>query len=186
MPVHAFNDKLRYSIGEHERADCELLKKIIPGCVNVVKTDIDTDKTGIDYIATLIGGAKIGVDAKTREAGASLFWKHNEPELALETWSVRPSINNKSGKLGWTLSTASGVDLILFTFAPQDSQEIFLLPFHHLRTAFYLFGKGWQSRYGEKIQDSGGWKSSAVFVPASVVLDGIRDVMTGRMRIKNE
>ena len=48
MPVHAFNDKLRYSLGEQERADCELLKKIIPSCVSVVKTDIDTDKTGID------------------------------------------------------------------------------------------------------------------------------------------
>lgn len=163
-------------MGEREKIDCDNIKKIIPACVSVVKTDIESDKAGIDYIATLNNGASIGIDAKAREAGVSRFWKYGEPELALEKWSVCPSSKN-TGKIGWTLNTTSNVDLILFTFAPEDSQKIFLLPFQHLRMAFYKFGKKWQERYGEKIQSSGEWKSSAIFVPVSVVIDGIKDVI---------
>ena len=182
MPVHSFVEKLNYSLGEHEKLDCEILKKIIPGCISVIKTNIEVDKTGIDYVATLSGGAKIGIDAKTREEGASHFWKYNEPELALESWSVVPT-RYKPGKIGWTLSNASNVDLILFTFSPKDSREIYLLPFQHLRAAFWTYGREWMRCYGYKTQNSGLWKSCAVFVPASVVIDGIKDIILGKAAI---
>ena len=176
--IHSFTDKLEYSMGEREKFDIQLLRQAICGCVGIKKTDTETDKTGIDYIATLRGGAQVFIDAKTREPGARRYWR-DEPELALEKWSVVPTPQNH-GKTGWTLSEESPVDMILYTFDKSDCDRFFILPFQHLRMAFVHNVKAWERMYPWKQQRSGSWRSEAMFVPASVVLDAVMREMTGK------
>ena len=96
-----FDEQLAYSRGVREATDLQTIAALIPGCISVVKTDIEQDRAGIDYVATLRKGARILIDAKTRKRGCSQHWRQG-PELALETWSVLPDDKNK-GKVGWTL-----------------------------------------------------------------------------------
>lgn len=176
--THDFNSKLSFSLGEREKFDMDVLKGAIHGCVRVDKTDEQMDKQGIDYVATLRKGAKVFIDAKAREKGASRYWKHGEPELALEKWSVCPS-SMLTGKVGWTLNEANPVDLILYTFDTSDSRTFYLLPFQHLRMAFVKNCAAWQRKYMIKRQNSQHWQSEAVFVPASIVLQAITATMKG-------
>lgn len=171
-----FNQKLEFSFGRREQIDLETIKSTINSCILVEKTDVETDKTGIDYIATLKGGAKIGIDAKAREKGASRYWNYGEAELALEIWSVCPTETMK-GKKGWTLSDRSNVDYILYTFDFDDWDKFYLLPFQLLRNAFNKNGVKWCKQYKRKRQYSDSWQSEAVFVPASVVLSAISQEM---------
>ncbi len=173
--IHDFHGKLAYSRGIREASDLEMLEDLIPGCIGVEKTCTREDKAGVDYRAYLRRGTVLRIDAKTREAGASRWWEYGEPELALEVWSVVPSFFT-DGKPGWTLDESKEVDLILFTFDSADSNEVFLVSFDMLRIAFVRFFHEWKREYREKVQDSGRWKSTAVFVPASVVLEGISAV----------
>ena len=176
--THDFKQKLEYSLGERKNFDIDLLKKCFAKCISIQKTDIEADKNGIDYIATLTNGATINIDAKTREKGASKFWKYDEPELALEVWSIEPS-NTYPGKIGWTLDNSTLVDYILYTFDKSDSDKFFLLPFQILRTVFYNKGKEWTTKYGTKKQTNSNWTSKAIFVPASVILAEINKQMAG-------
>lgn len=174
--MNLWNEKLEYSLGQQQDFDIEILKKHIPSCKSVEKTDLETDKSGVDYVATLSSGAKVFIDAKTREAGASRYWKHGEAELALERWSVIDK------KIGWTLSTETNVDYILYTFDKSEWDKYYFLPFQLLRKAFIEYGRKWLDEYNDgrqKIQYSDGWRSAAIFVPASVVVNAIRDIMTG-------
>lgn len=171
-----FNQKLEFSFGRREQIDLETIKDVISSCISVEKTDVETDKTGIDYIATLKDGAKIGIDAKAREKGASRYWKYGEAELALEIWSVCPTKTAK-GKKGWTLSEKSNVDYILYTFDCNDWDKFYLLPFQLLRNAFNKNGVKWCKKYKRKKQYSDCWQSEAVFVPASVVISAVSQEM---------
>lgn len=139
-------------------------------CVNVEKTDVETDKTGVDYYAYLKTGVIVKIDAKRREVGVSKFWK-GIPELAVETYSVYKS------KIGWTFNSASPVDYILYSFEPCDSNNYYFLPFQLLRKAAYDNGREWRNRYGEKPQYSNGWESRCIFVPAPVVIAAINKAM---------
>jgi len=180
-PVNDFYRKLEYSRGEREKNDIDILRRIIPQCVSVEKTGIEEDKAGVDYVAILKCGAKIRIDAKTREKGCSKWWKHGEPEIALEKASVIKG--GKMVKIGWTLDTKKEVDEILYTFDIEDSDRIYRLPFQILRTVFWNHGKEWQEKYGLKYQDSGGWKSSAIFIPISEVINAINGEMVQGVRI---
>ena len=175
--MHDFQQKLEYSLGSHETFDIGILKKIFE-IDDIRKTDPVIDRTGIDYIATLRRGGIINIDAKTREPGASRFWRYGEPELALEIYSVVPTATN-SGKTGWTLNEESDVDYILYTFDRSDSDKFYFLPFQLLRNGFRQRYSEWTRKYYRKYQQNYGWMSEAVFVPASVVLDEINRQMTG-------
>jgi hypothetical protein len=172
---HNFYEKLAYSRGAREQSDLALLQSIIPWCVKVEKTGVEEDKAGVDYIATLKHGATIRIDAKTREKGCSRHWRHGEPELALKKQSV--IVNGHMEKIGWTLDAGKNVDEILYTFDPRDSGMVYRLPFHILRSAFHKCGGDWQKAYGLKYQDSGNWKSSAIFVPASIIMQAVNAEM---------
>lgn len=173
--IHLMAQKLDFSMGENLKQDISLLKQAIIGCADIRKTDEATDKTGIDYVATLRGGAVINIDAKRREKGCSRYWQNGQPEIALEIYSVVPSEYNK-GKTGWTLNEKSNVDLILYTFDRNDCGSSYLIPFQHLRLAFIRNFNNWVNRYAVKTQNSGAWQSSAMFVPADDVLDAIRNI----------
>lgn len=171
--MNGWKEKLEYSLGRQQEFDFQLLKQHIPRCQSIRKTDIEQDKSGVDYVATLANGAEVLIDAKTRTAGSSKYWKSNEAELALEVWSV---VNKK---VGWTLNTASNVDYILYTFDKSDWDKYYFLPFQLLRKAFHENFRRWKAEYEQKEQWSDGWKSAAIFVPASVVLQAIRETMEG-------
>ncbi len=174
--IYDFDERLAFSQGNHVISDIEFLKKTIPQCIEVIKTDIETDKQGIDYIAKLKGGAEIGIDVKMREKGASKFWDYGEAELALEIWSVCPN-NTITGIRGWTLSDKTNVDFILYMFDSSDWNKSYLLPYQLLRMAFLRNGRNWVQKYPRKRQTSNNWQSEAIFVPVSVVIDAIKAEM---------
>ena len=171
-----FAERLEFSLGENIRQDEQIISKIFSDCAKVEKTNTSTDKSGIDYIAHLSGGGKVNIDVKTRDKGASKYWKSGEPELALEIWSVCPK-EGRAGKRGWTLSGSTQVDYILFKFHEKDSSKVYMLPYQQLRQAFIKNGHEWIRKYGRKKQSSGDWQSEAIFVPASQVLKGILNEM---------
>lgn len=178
--MNSWEQKLTYSFGVRQRTDIETLRALIPGCTGVVKTNRDADKKGVDYIATLRRGAEILIDAKSREAGASRYWQHGDPELALEIYSVKPVPGIHSGKVGWTLNEASDVDMIFYTFAQRDTDNVYLLPFQHLRMAFIQNFSAWSRTYRRKEQETEKgrlyWRSECIFVPADAVLRAIDSV----------
>lgn len=171
-----FIKDLQYSMGERQRIDCELIQRAIPNCISVEKTDTELDKRGIDYIATLDGGAIISIDAKARRKGA--VKQGQEPRLALELWSVCPE-NGRRGKSGWTCSRSSEVDMVLYTFDREEWDKFYLIPFQHLRIAFQRNYRAWAEDYPPRKQNNRTWKSEAMFVPATIVLDAVVKQMTG-------
>lgn len=173
--MNDWGQKLEYSLSAQQKFDIELLKKHIDKCVSITKTDTELDKKGVDCIAKLDGGSEIYIDAKTREKGCSRYWKEGVPELALEVWSVVKK------KIGWTLSTATNVDYILYTFDREDCEKFFFIPFQLLRQAFYENGRKWKSNYPIKEQQSNTWKSSCMFVPAPIVIRAVTELMQGRI-----
>lgn len=170
-----FYKDLEYSMGNRQKMDEELIKNAIPNCASVIKTDVEADKSGIDYYAVLDGGAIINIDAKTRRKGA--VRNGEEPYLALETWSVCPSNGNK-GKVGWTCSRSTDVDMILYTFDPSEWNKFYLVPFQLLRMAFRSRYYEWREKWKPRRQDNGSYQSEAMFVPASVVLRAVAEQMT--------
>ena len=175
--IHDFYEKLEYSLTVQQKFDIAILKEKF-GWTDVKKTPKEIDKNGIDYIVTLKDGAKINIDGKTREYGASKWWKYGEPELAIEFWSVFPTETTKGDK-GWTFKENTNVDYILYTFHESDSNKFYLFPFQLLRTASIKHGKEWKNKYGIKTQPNERYESKAVFVPASVLINAVNEEMTG-------
>jgi hypothetical protein len=176
MTVYDFQERLAFSIAGRTEGVSAIIKQILAGCVSVEKSEVADDRNGIDYWAGLRRGAKVGIDLKTREAGCSRFWRDG-PELALEIWSVTPE-GSRPGKAGWTLDEAKQTDYTLHLFDPADSPIVYLLPFQLLRTAFRRNLIEWRKWFDEKAQDSGGWRSLALFVPAHIVTASVMDEMT--------
>jgi hypothetical protein len=178
MTEYGFESKLAFSRGIRESTDLETIRAMIVGCTTVVKADVDLDRVGIDYIATLRRGRQIYIDAKAREAGCSQYWR-NGPELALELWSVVPE-NGADGRVGWTLDEAKQTELVLFTFDPSDHESCYLVSFQLLRMAFHTFLHEWRLAYPSPLQktrhNGGVWHSQCVFVPVPVVYEAINDV----------
>ena len=166
----SFAADLAFSMGEREKVDCEMIRMAIPNCEIVYKTDKKTDKLGIDYIAVLRDGATINIDAKRRRKGVRMI--DGYPELALEIWSVVPDEDNQ-GKVGWTRSLSTNVDMILYVFDKSDWDKFYIVPFQHLRMAFEHNMLKWEKMYGVRVQENATWYSSCMFVPANVVLRAV-------------
>ncbi len=169
--MNLWQEKLTYSQTLID-SDLSRIRRYFPKCQMVGKANLEQDKKGADYIATLKGGAKIFIDVKTRVKGASRYWQYGEPELALESYSV---VENE--KLGWTLNDSAITDYILFTFDPSDTELFYILPFQQLRKAFWRNFKSWKEIYELKKQASDNWHSSAMFVPASIVVKAVTKLM---------
>lgn len=176
--MNSFQQCFDYSIGQRELFDESVLKNAIPRCVSVRKTDVKTDKQGVDYIVTLKDGSRFTVDAKTRQKGAKRWWKQEEPELALEKYSV---VELK--KVGWLFKDSTvHPDYILYTFDKTDSDKFYLVPYMLLRKAAFRQWKHWEKQYGVKKQPNesyGGYTSDAIFVPASVLIGAVAREMVG-------
>lgn len=179
--LFSFDERLAFSYSRILTTDVETIKLMIPGCAHVEQSSREMDRKGADYIAMLRSGRKFTVDAKSRQKGCGSYWKHGEPELALERWSVVPCPRFPRGKIGWTLDSSKITDFVLFTFDPSDTELAYLVPFQHLRKAFIRFGKCWLDEYGPMAQQitDGRYKSACLFVPAIDVLNAIRTVCIG-------
>jgi hypothetical protein len=169
-----FQTQLAFSVYSGGRPFDRIVADTLPGVVEVIKTDVAVDKTGVDYIATLRGGSKINIDVKLRSEGCSKYWKNGAEELALEIWSVMPEGCCK-GKAGWTLDEAKDTHYTLHVFSEKDSCSAYLLPFQLLRKAFRANARQWMERFRVEIQSSRTWKSQCVFVPAFMVMDSIAE-----------
>lgn len=169
---YTFKDRLDFSTGRKRATDMETIKVLLPGCVSVKITGREQERKGIDYIATLRGGAEIYIDSKAREKGCSLYWKNGQPEVALEIWSVKPSLNSP-GVTGWTLNENKLTDMILFTYDITDTDLCYLVPFQHLRIAFRKYYALWTHYKKAEQETDGNYRSECVFVPIDTVLNGI-------------
>lgn len=184
---YEFDERLAFSKGVVAATCKDTIRDMVPGCIDVKETTTAMDKTGVDYIATLRRGAVVYIDHKAREKGCGKYWKRRkdgtrEPEIAVELWSVRPT-DTQPGKRGWTLDEAKRTHYTLHTFDPQDSREAYLLPFQLLRKAYRENFTRWNNTYKHGVQDSGGWKSECVFVPAKAVLTALTQAMHDRLAV---
>ncbi len=190
---YGFDDRLAFSRGTAELRDIDTIKAMLPGCVEVEKTDGDVDRQGTDYLAYMRRGDVLKIDAKTRDKRAASYWR-NGPEVALEVWSVCPGgrfdTPASQARAGWTLTTAKHVDLILYTFDPEACLDVFLMSFPLLRAAFHHNFQEWTKRYTLYKQTSfhgnRRWESECIFVPVDVVFDGINRSSRGRLVIMEE
>ena len=74
--------------------------------------------------------------------------------------------------------------LILYTFDKQDTDKFYLIPFVLLHKAAFDNWKEWERRYGIKEHPNTGingrqYHSSGIFVPASILLKTVSNLMTG-------
>lgn len=184
--TYDFKEMLDFSIGQRSDTDAATIKKLLHGCETVEKNDVNGNDMGVDYIATLRRGTKVLIDAKTRQKGCERFWI-GEPELAIEIYSViaggKFNMPKDRAKAGWTLDESKLTDMILYTFDPCDSETVYLLPFQSLRMATAKNYKRWMAIYKVDIQTSGSWQSQAVFVPASVVIEAIKETFKGEIQL---
>ena len=176
MGFYDFNEMLMFSQGSKLDSDIDTIKKILLGTTYVEKSSTDLDKMGVDFIATLRGGAQVFIDVKTRQDGCSKYW-NGEPEVAIEKWSAIPNKLSK-GKVGWTLDEKKLCDMIMYTFPKNDCNKVFLLGFQTLRIATRLNIESWYGKYKVGVQNSGNWKSEAVFVPISVVFKAMKSAQS--------
>lgn len=176
--MNNFADCYEFSMGSRKQFDIDMLKSHIR-CERIEKTNAETDKQGIDYIVTFKDGSTMTVDAKARKPGASKYWKAG-PELALEQYSV---VEMK--KVGWLFKESTvHPDYILYTFDKADANCFYIIPFVLLKKVAYTHWRDWERQYGIKKQPNdsfGGYTSTALFVPAGVLLDAVSEEMTGRV-----
>ncbi len=190
MNEYDFAESLAFSRGRAAATDIDTIRRLLVGCVRVEPTPTDVDLRGVDFVATLRGGATVGIDLKARKLGCSRHWSTPsvagieipEPELSLESWSVCPtSTAYCDGSVGWTLDDSKTTDYTLHVFDPRDTREAFLLPFQLLRLAFRRNFAQWMHCFRVEQQQSRRegltWQSECVFVPACYVLEAIKHEM---------
>ena len=181
-----FHERLEFSMGEQKDSDHATIKAMIDGCVSVEDSSQILNLAGVDYVARLRRGAEVLIDSKTRSRGCRRFWTNDEPELALEVWSVRPGgkfhIREGNQKTGWTLCEAKKVDLILFKFHPEDFCQVYLVSFQLLRMAFRRNFTAWRKAFRTDVQSSSRWESECVFVPVNAVFEAMKNASIGNLQ----
>lgn len=186
MNCYTFREQLAFSQGQRCGSDIETIMSILPGCEKCVQADVELDKKGVDYIATLRRGAEVLIDVKTRKQGCSRWW-NDGPELAIERWSVMPNglfkTPNERAKAGWTLDEAKVTDMILYTWHPEDCGMAYLLSFQTLRIAAVQNITLWFKMFQNEIQTSESWQSEVVFVPVNVVLESMKRAQEFQLKV---
>jgi hypothetical protein len=166
---HDWEQKLAFSSGVTESTHPDTIMKLLgDSCVRVEKNNASGNDGGVDFRAYLRRGSQLNIDVK----------------VALETWSV---IENREWGIqpvvGWTLDESKDTDYTLHLFDPNDTPEVFLLPFQLLRMSFRKNLFPWIRQFQVSRQFTPpkngrmGWESECVFVPAAIVLDAIRQEM---------
>ena len=173
-----FNEQLSFSTNECQlETDAALLSAYFPNVASVKKTDAAQDKAGIDYIVTLDSGATIAVDVKTRSKMRISLKDKNNPPLAIETWSQSWPHGEHKNVPGWTFDGRKKCDYIMYKFDKTDTDMVFVLPFQQLRKASMNHYHEWMAKYKEhdQRQKAAGYISKCLFVPASEVVNAVRE-----------
>lgn len=184
-----FHEDLAASKARRQDSDIDTLRAMFPTCASVVKTGEADDKAGTDYVVTLRRGARLLVDAKSRNPGCSQWWKAG-PEVALEVWSVMPGgaygTPREKARTGWALDESKEIDLILYTFDRGDHEFAYVRPLPLLRETFRRNYADWYPRYRQTPQKTRMgqllYESECVFVPL-VVLDPAIEAMSRRRTV---
>ena len=176
---YEFFERLNMSMqGLQLETDINTLQAYFPDVSCVQKTNIQQDKSGIDYIVTLKTGVQIGVDVKTRDKGCSKYW-NNGPEIALEIWSENwPDWAKRENKVGWTVDSTKRCDYVMFKFEPTDSKLVYIMPFQQLNKAFRKHMREWDKRgyrRAKQKQKNAAYYSECMFVPVKVVIDAVKN-----------
>ena len=172
----SFDERLAFSKGRRLASPEKTITAMLDGCVSVRTATMTEERVGVDYIATLRGGAQVLIDEKRRDRGCGQHWRHGQPEVALEIWSVVPTGQSR-GIAGWTCSESKATDLVLFTFDPIDTANCYLLPFQHLRMAFRRKYAEWRQLFRAPYQSTDGrYQSRCLFVPIDLVMAAIDEV----------
>jgi len=189
--TYDFDKQLEWSKADLQDEDKLTIAAMLPGCLSVIPASDRQDRAGVDWIATLRKGAMVLIDCKTRTFGCARHWQDGQPDMALETWSVRPfgkfNTPRHLAKVGWALCETKNVDYILFKFDPRDTQAVYLLPYQSLRIAFRRNLAQWKKDYKVDVQTTEttqyrqGWQSEAVFVPATVVIRAMEQCYSGTL-----
>lgn len=174
--AYDFYERLKISMESLQlETDRKTLENYFPDVRSVRKSDIEDDKSGIDYIVTLQSGVEIGVDVKTRDKGCGKFWR-NGPELALETWSQKwPKYSQRGNVVGWTVDSTKKCQYIMFKFDRADSETVYIMPFQQLNKAFRRNMRTWYRafKHDEQRQRTAAYVSECIFVPANIVIDAV-------------
>ena len=162
-PTFDFAEQLAWSDGFLDGGIARILKDRLPGCYDVQKADMASDRSGTDYWALRRDDLPpLSIDVKVRSKDYAL---RNEDDLALETWSVI------GRKVGWTRDPSKRTDYILWYWI--DRSRFVLVSFPALCRVFRHYWEEWREQYKTDVQNSGTWQSECVFVPRDVVMDKI-------------
>ena len=172
---YGFSQQLIASNGVIQTCDVgEILTARLPGCVRVEKSDISSDRSGVDWWAVMSNGRKVGVDFKGRAKDCLTY---GSDDLALETWSAIDA------KIGWTRDAGKMCEWILWVWS--DTGRFCLMPFPPLCGVFQRNWVEWRGVYQTSTQKTTatdsrpGWKSECVFVPRDVVIGSVTDWCNG-------
>ena len=126
----AFEDKLLLSQEFH-----------VP-ILNITKTDLATDRRGIDYFVT-VQDTTVSIDMKRRRSGIWQYWRSpTDPDLNLELWS------DKERKVPGQLFRPDPLpDLFAYYFADLPGQ-LYLVPGEPLRAVIHKHWDNWARDYG--------------------------------------
>jgi hypothetical protein len=166
---YGFDQQLIASKGVLQSCDvAEILRTVLPGCLSAHEADKESDKSGVDWIACMASGRKVGVDVKHRTKDCMAY---GNDDLALETWSVVDK------KVGWTRDERKTCEWVLWVWA--DTGRFCLMPFLPLCAVFREKWQDWRIIYQPETQKTlatksrQGWKSECVFVPRNVVIEEV-------------
>lgn len=151
--------------------DKQLILKLFPNAVRIVKTPIDKgDDHGIDYYVYLGGGIRYTVDVKRRTKGCRKYWKNGWPDLQMEIWS-----NKEKRQIGWTLDDTKQTDIVIFSYDDSDFEKSIWFWFKELVAVFRMNFRIWYKMYFHKKQTQAqGFHSLVLFVPFDVVWDTLK------------
>lgn len=175
--VSRFLDDVRRSEGVNAESDIEAIELYFEDQLKGTRMASDQEqRLGVDYIAELLDGAEVCIDAKRRIGDCKKYWR-GAPEVPLEIFSVCPSKGKPDGILGWSLSTSKRTDYVLYSFEPSVCSARYFFPFQALRVAFWRRGGDWRKRFKSAKQRtkttregrSVEWESMCVFVPVDVL-----------------
>lgn len=152
------------------------LYRVSPDRIAVTKTPPEVDKTGIDYVARLLGRdtPPITVDVKRSAAGRARYWQSPvNPDVAIELWSVAPD-GDRQGVPGPLFRGTPLPHYWAYIFGDIPGQ-VFMFPAESLRYVAQHQRADWERKYGVKTPkhtigaDGTPYASPFIPVPLSVV-----------------
>jgi hypothetical protein len=149
------------------------LKRIFPGIVGFEEPTRNEDRSGTDLFARMLSGHLVSFNEKFRNDDP--IEKFGKDDLAIEYLSVV-----EKNIIGWSLNPNLRTDWTVWGF---PTGRIALVPTQPLVRLAQLNIEAWKKRYKCAQQftqpsiSRDGWHSKCVFVPRSIIWEGIRELL---------